>query len=203
MTLTNVGLVEHAKATLGTNYVFGMKNTIMTQANYTYLFNQYGSEYVWVSDADKIGTICVDCSGLISSYTGKTKNSTSYKNESTAYTIDTIDKAPIGSAVWRSGHIGIYIGDGEIIEARGSAFGTVQTKVSERDFTHWFKLVDIEYEEEYEVEDTTILIDGKEYELEAVMIENYTFVKFRDLEKVSGFSVGWDNDLKLASLTTK
>lgn len=150
-TLTNIGLVEHAKQKLGTNYVYGMKGAVMTQANYDYLFNLYGSDYVWISDERKVGTLCVDCSGLISWYTGILRGSANYKSVAIeAYDISTIDTAPAGVAVWRSGHIGIYIGNGEIIEAMGSAYGVVLTKVSERDFTHWFYITDIIYTEEDE-----------------------------------------------------
>lgn len=150
-TYTNVGLVVHCKATLGTNYVYGMKNAVMTLEKYNELFDDWGSNYVWVSDVSKVGTVCVDCSGLISSYTKFTRNSAGYKSSAAVvHDISTIDDAPIGAAVWRSGHIGVYIGDGYIIEARGSAFGCVMTKVSERDFTHWFEIADIIYTEEDE-----------------------------------------------------
>ena len=59
--------------------------------------------------------------------------------------ISTIATAPVGAAVWRKGHIGVYIGNGLAIEARGSAYGVVRTKVANRDWTHWFLLSDITY----------------------------------------------------------
>lgn len=202
---TNIGLVEHAKATLGTNYVYGMKNTIMTQANYTYLFNTYGSSNVWESDKSKVGTVCVDCSGLISSYTEFPRNSAGYKSSAAVvHDISTIDDAPIGAAVWRSGHIGVYIGGGEIIEARGSAYGVVQTPVVERDFTHWFYLTDIIYtEEEYEVENITVSVDNKEIELEGVFVEGTNYVKLRDLADILGVEVGYDDVKKIPYIITK
>ena len=39
--------------------------------------------------------------------------------------IDTIPEIP-GLAVWHKGHIGIYIGNGEVIEAMGSRYGVVK-----------------------------------------------------------------------------
>ena len=60
-------------------------------------------------------------------------------------TIDTIPEIP-GLAVWRDGHIGVYIGNGEIIEAMGTRYGVVKTKLSERGFTHWLEIPYIDYD---------------------------------------------------------
>lgn len=37
-----------------------------------------------------------------------------------------------GIAVFMSGHVGLYIGNGEVIEARGFAYGVVKTKLKDR-----------------------------------------------------------------------
>lgn len=192
MSLTNIGLVEFVKTKLGTPYVYGMKGKVMTQANYDYLYNTYGRNYVWNSDKNKVGKTCVDCSGLISWYTGKLKGSTAFMSESNAHPINTISLAPIGVAVWRQGHIGVYIGNGEIIEARGSAYGTVQTKVKDRDFTHWFKLNDIEYVEEVDemVEREKIIVNGKECEVDMIRKDGTTYIKTRDVAKLLDLKVG-------------
>ena len=58
--------------------------------------------------------------------------------------IETIPEIP-GLAVWRSGHIGVYIGNGDVIEARGTAYGVVRTRLADRDFTHWMKIPYITY----------------------------------------------------------
>ncbi len=60
-------------------------------------------------------------------------------------TIDTIPEVP-GLAVWREGHIGVYIGGGYIIEAMGTKYGVVKTKLSERGFTHWLEIPYINYD---------------------------------------------------------
>lgn len=141
-------LVKFAQSKLGTPYVYGMKGAIMTKDKFQWLKKTYPS-YIRVSDEKKIGKVCVDCSGLISWATGKQRNSTNYKSTATkVLTIDKIAQAVPGCAVWRSGHIGIYIGNGKCIEARGSSYGTVETKVAERDFTHILWLCDIDYTEE-------------------------------------------------------
>lgn len=58
--------------------------------------------------------------------------------------VATIPDIP-GLAVWRSGHIGLYIGGGQVIEFRGTDYGCVQTTLSKRDFTHWGKIRDVDY----------------------------------------------------------
>ena len=122
--------------------------------------------------------ICSDCVGLLKGYawtnggegvfeafgTGKTiKNS--YKangcpdksaNGMFSYAksqgmdwgaINTIPEIP-GIAVRYDGHVGIYIGNGEVIEERGFAYGCQKTKLKNRKWLHWYKLPWIKYEEE-------------------------------------------------------
>ncbi len=192
MKLTNIGLVEFVKTKLGVPYVYGMKGAVMTRANFNYLQERYGVKNVWNSDEKKVGKVCVDCSGLISWYTGKLKGSSQFKAEGVAHPICTIHSAPIGAAVWRQGHIGVYIGNGEVIEARGSAYGVVRTKVKDRDFTHWFLLNDIEYVEEDEemVTREKIIVNGKECEVDMIRKDGTTFVKTRDIAEVLGLKVG-------------
>ena len=54
-------------------------------------------------------------------------------------TIDTIPDKP-GVAVRYSGHVGIYVGNGEVVEWRGFAYGCVITKLAARKWTHWYEI---------------------------------------------------------------
>ena len=58
--------------------------------------------------------------------------------------INTIPEIP-GLAVWTKGHIGVYIGDGWVIEAMSTVDGIRKTRVSERPWTHWCRIPYIEY----------------------------------------------------------
>ena len=60
-------------------------------------------------------------------------------------TIDTIPEAP-GLAVWHDGHIGVYIGNGEVVEAMGTRYGVVKTKLEGARWTHWLKIPYISYD---------------------------------------------------------
>mgnify|MGYP000901343487 CR=1 FL=1 len=53
-----------------------------------------------------------------------------------------------GVCVYYKGHIGVYIGNGEVIEARGTKYGVVKTKLKDRAWTHWLKYPDIVYLED-------------------------------------------------------
>ena len=50
--------------------------------------------------------------------------------------IKTIPEIP-GLVVWSEGHIGVYIGNGYVVEARGFAYGVVKTKLKDRPWVKW------------------------------------------------------------------
>ena len=148
MSKTNTELVEYVKSKTGTAYVYGCKMEVLTREKYDWLKKTYGS-LVWDSDAAKIGKMCVDCSGLISAYTGKLRGSSQYKQAAKeVFPISSIANAPAGALVWKEGHIGIYVGQENAtpmyIAADGSAYGTRKAKLPSV-FTHWFLCTDIVY----------------------------------------------------------
>lgn len=107
------------------------------------------------------GKVASDCIGLIKGYmwtneeTGKQgygANGCPDKgaNSMHAYAkvkgaIDTLPEIP-GLVLYKSGHVGVYIGDGWLVEAKGFAYGVVKSKVSDRKFTHWFQQPGLVYE---------------------------------------------------------
>lgn len=152
MSKTANELVNFAKSKLGTNYVYGMKGAVLTDSKLRSLANSYPKYLTYNKEKGKIGTVCTDCSGLISWCTGKVRGSSQYKETATRIEpISNISGAVAGCALWQQGHIGIYIGNGECIEARGSAYGTVKTKVANRKFTHILWLCDIDYDNSVQV----------------------------------------------------
>lgn len=148
MSKTAQGLIEFAKSKIGTPYVYGAKGTVMSLKQIRELRKMYGSNCVWYSDDNKAGKVCVDCSGLISWYTGIARGSGQYK--STAVEVIPISQRTnnhIGWAVWMNGHIGVYLGNDTYIAADGSAYGVRIAKLSQNRFTHLLKLCDIDYGE--------------------------------------------------------
>ena len=146
MSKTSQGLIEFCKSKVGTPYVYGAKGEFMTEEKINALRNRYGSNAVWWSDSEKAGKVCVDCSGLISWYTGIIRGSYQYKD--TAKEIVSISHRTnehIGWAVWMKGHIGIYLGNDMYVAADGSKYGVRIANLSQNKFTHLLKLCDIDY----------------------------------------------------------
>jgi hypothetical protein len=144
MAKTAKGLADYARSKIGTPYIYGAKMEVLTEAKYNALKKLYG-DLVWDSDRSKIGKVCVDCSGLISVFTGVVRGSAQYKESAkTVYPIVTVSTAPVGALVWKSGHIGVYVGDGKYIAADGSAYGVREARLP-ASFTHWFLCADLEY----------------------------------------------------------
>ena len=93
------------------------------------------------------GRMVCDCVGLIKGFfwTGNGETANRYKANncpdrsangmfsmcSETWDISEMPDEP-GLVVWMSGHIGVYVGGGEVIEARGYRYGVVRTKLSGR-----------------------------------------------------------------------
>ena len=104
-----------------------------------------------------LGRIVVDCSGLIiQAFRSKDPNypdqtsSALYTGCSKKGSIQSIPETP-GLCVWRGGHIGIYIGEGKVIEAGGTNIGValsaLASPASGRAWTNWGELADVNYSE--------------------------------------------------------
>jgi hypothetical protein len=60
---------------------------------------------------------------------------------------DTMPEMP-GILVFKSGHVGVYVGNKKVIEARGFSYGVVETDLNSRGWTHWGKCPWINYPKE-------------------------------------------------------
>ncbi len=201
--MTGKELAAFAESKLGTAYVYGMKGKVMTKADYERLKTAYG-DLVWDSDRNKIGKVCVDCSGLIGWATGKQYGTAQlYEKAIRRERIQTIAQAPIGALVWKTGHVGIYLGlvNGEpwYIAADGSAYGVRKAKIKGSGFTHWLLMGYIAYEtnlisaqqkeEEEMVESSKMVVDGKEITVERILKDGKNYIRITDLAEAMGYSV--------------
>ena len=142
---TNIGLVEYAKAQLGLPYWYGTYGQTATEALLKYKKTQYPKYYTANDFISQYGKRVHDCIGLIKGYLwSDTPTSISKYNPKQDVSADgmlsickekgkisTIPELP-GVLVFMDQHIGVYIGNGYVIEARGHAFGVVKTKLSSR-----------------------------------------------------------------------
>lgn len=148
----------------GWGYVWGTFGTVLTNEAFVSKLAQYPEgvgNYEGFIREHWLGRRTVDCAGLIKSYCwydGETQTiayaangmpdlsaNQFYYTASESGTIDTIPELP-GLAVWHDGHIGVYIGNGEVIEAMGTKYGVVKTQLAGRNWSHWLKIPGIHYD---------------------------------------------------------
>lgn len=161
----NLDLVQWAIVAekAGWGYVWGTYGQVLTKDLLNAKLEQYPDELSDLEDFIRENWLfgrTADCVGLIKGYgwfdpeTGEIGygtngmpdigSDTMYANASEKGTIDTIPEIP-GLGVWKAGHIGIYIGNGEVIEAMGTYYGVVRSTLSEGTWTHWLKIPYLTY----------------------------------------------------------
>ena len=148
----------------GWGYVWGTYGNVLTESLLDYKIEQYSDGVGTYEDfirANWLGDRTTDCVGLIKGYgwldpdTMNIEYGTNgmpdiganqmYYNASVSGTIDSMPDIP-GLAVWHDGHIGVYIGDGYVIEAMNTQKGVVKTKLEGRGWTHWLEIEYINYD---------------------------------------------------------
>lgn len=167
MAKTNVGLVEYAKAQLGKEYWYGTYGSAASKKYYDAKKKQYPKHYEWSYKSKWEGQKVHDCVGLIKGYLwcdspddttpkyNKDQDVSANGMRSRCKISGQMATMPdvLGVLVFMDGHVGVYIGGGEVVEARGHAFGVVRTKLSERKWTSWGYCPFIEYTTESKTEE--------------------------------------------------
>lgn len=165
MSKTNIGLVEYAKAQLGLPYWYGTFGNIGSEALYKDKKKQYPQYYNWEGTAydnfaSQYGKRVHDCVGLIKGYLWSETPTSKPKYASGGYPdlsanqmryackvtggISTMPDTP-GVLVFMVGHVGVYIGGGYVIEARGHEYGVVKTALKSRPWRWWGKCPYLDY----------------------------------------------------------
>ena len=151
-------------------YIWGTSGQLWTQKRQNdssrEMTVKYGSRWIghYVADCSglfrwaykQLGTDCAHGSNSI--YDRYCKDKGRLRNGK-KYT--TNEELKPGTAVFTGvegdhGHIGLYIGGGEVIEARGTQYGVVKSKVTDSRWTFWGELTAVEYAEGGEEQVKTI-----------------------------------------------
>jgi hypothetical protein len=155
---TNKGLVAYALAQVGRPYWFGTFGNKATSALYSAKKKQYPGEYIENDYKSQYGERVHDCIGLIKGYLWSDTATLApvynrkqdvgadrMRELSDAKPIKTIPETP-GVLVFAPGHVGVYVGDGYVVEAYSHARGVIKTKLAERNFDAWGYCPWIEYQ---------------------------------------------------------
>lgn len=176
---TSDGLIAYAKAQLGRPYWMGTFGQIGSAQLYKSNKSRLPAYYTARDFAQQYGERVHDCVGLIKGYLWSDGPNSAPKycsgNCKIDHSADSMYRACnprgiIGTMPDKPGiliymvdhrgvmvHVGIYIGNGQAIEARGHAYGVVQTAIKGRSWTHWGLCPYIDYSDSKESEDTEML----------------------------------------------
>lgn len=213
--MDNLGLVEFVKTALNEKcqYLwgcFGQKYSLtLLNSKLKQYPKQIGQFENFIKSNHLVGVRVFDCVGLIKGYywngqyqaktdvsADKMFNVAEVKGD-----IDTMSEIP-GLLVRYSGHIGAYIGEGYVIEARGTKYGVVKTKLDERPWTHWLKCPFIDYVAGDKI---TILINGDELKMDVdpINVNGRIMVPVRAIAETLGCSVEWNGDTQTVMINSK
>lgn len=146
---TNYDLIRHCQKALNEKwmYVYGAKGKQLNEQQIQGLQNRWGKNNVTDNDVKtKGGKICCDCSGLISSFTGKERNSQEYFDTAIVKkNINEKNSSMVGWGVWKKGHIGVFDGNNGYYAMDSSDRNMVYNPLHLNSFTHVIKLCDINY----------------------------------------------------------
>lgn len=148
---TAAGLVAWCKDHLGEPYWYGTYGKIADASMLASKTKQYPSHYAssrMPTYRKQLGKRVQDCVGLIKGYVWENKGKINYvldQDKSADRMLEACKvKGPIsalpevpGTLVFLSRHVGVYIGDGWVIEARGFAYGVVKTRLKDRPWKNW------------------------------------------------------------------
>lgn len=221
---TNLGLVTYCKAQLGKPYWYGTFGHTATAALYMYNKKRLPDYYKDSDFTSQIGQRVHDCIGLVKGYLWSltpTSDPQYMSNGCPDHSansmlaackekgiIATIPNIP-GTLVFMKDHIGVYIGGGQVIEARGHRYGVVQTELAKRPWRNWGKCPYLTYEseeEDVEVKVVTMMVNGVPTPIHTVNVQNENYVRLRDLsdtDTTDKLTATWDAQLGIPIIKTK
>ena len=171
-TKNNLDLADYAIQAWENNwgYVWGTYGNVLTESLLNYKIQQYPDDVGQYADfirSQWLNRRATDCVGLIKGYgwldvsTGAIRYATNGMPDYGANTmyraavnagVPGQDYGPIstmpdivGLAVHMNGHIGVYIGNGYVIEAANTSTGVIKTQLAGRGWTEWCKIPYINY----------------------------------------------------------
>lgn len=169
MDYNNINLVAFVKLMIGCPYWMGTYGQTASESVYTSCKSRYPESYpprkwTYESFAKDIRAKAkvMDCSGLIKAFFmtptpletpyASAKYDAKYDLSANMLEAQAKEKGDIktipeiaGLIVWKSGHVGVYIGNGKVIEEAGHQQGCIESKISDKNWKKWLKHPMLEY----------------------------------------------------------
>lgn len=150
---TNIGLVAHARNWLGNPYWYGTCcyacTTGLLRTKSLQYPTHYGASRMPKYQKDIANhKSCADCIGLIKGYQWMKNGVVTYDKATDVSAsgilniatvkgvINTLPEVP-GLILNKTGHVGIYEGNGSVIEAKGFAYGIIRSKLTDTKWMYW------------------------------------------------------------------
>lgn len=166
---TNTGLVKFVKKMVGQAYWFGTYGQIGNPKLLESCAKRYPSQFsgkriAQAKERGDYGKRVMDCGGLIKDYLMTKEPDVDGMPMPPIYNKDfdmsanvmhsrATEKGPIGSipeipglGLWKNNHVGVYIGDGDVVQAKGFNYGVIEDGIKDTAWEEWFKIPGIEYE---------------------------------------------------------
>lgn len=223
---SNIDLVKHAEMALKEKwgYVWGTFGQVLTPTLLNQKIKQYpsgvGNHQTFIRQ-NWLNKRSADCIGLVKSFIwwngGNVKyNASQDKNADMTYN-SAKEKGPLSSLpeipgilLYKKGHIGIYIGGGMVIEARGTKSGVIKSPIrgnGSAGWTHWLKSPYIDYKPKdipvteklpkdklkINLMGKNVIVDGYLKDGTSYILISGSYIPIRTIFESMGLNVGWDN----------
>lgn len=150
-TKSGAELAEYALSNIGTPYFFGAKMNVLTENYMAQMHKLYPgtvtTNYMQKArNRSQVGKVNTDCSGLIGAYREKQIGSSQlYSTAKKRMPISQVNDFGVGVVLWKQGHVGVYVGNGYCVEAKGIDYGTIKSKVSDTKWQYGLTFDDMMY----------------------------------------------------------
>ena len=152
-TKTAQGFADFALSRVGGFYVYGTFGRYLTKDILDYVRKTYPKQLSVArynkAMKERLGKRTRDCIGLLKEYLWLQPDGTVKYNAAQDVSANgmralckiggAIATFPgtVGALVFMDGHVGVYVGGGQVVEARGFDYGVVKTALKSRPWTHW------------------------------------------------------------------
>ena len=168
-TLNGNDMAAFLQTKVGTPYVYGCKGSEgpLTLEKLNKLAVSFpsiftGTYLMKIARKGLVGQVCTDCSGLVEWYTRRYLSSSQlYAKAYARLPISYWEIFALGTVLWKQGHVGVYLGNGLVVEAKNIDYGTVFSDIKKSGWKCGLTFDWIDYDIPERVNPTAITYKGE------------------------------------------